>query len=120
MAYKTMFTENYYRDLWDNLVEKYTKNDPEKDLEIMMKAYMDLDLPESAKEVILQIEAKRVYDFISDTLKGTLRTLNAILSGKASLGYTTKIQEIQAMHDLREGFEFDCLRLSDFRKKYNL
>ena len=120
MVYKTMFTENYYRNMWDRLAEKYTKNDPEKDLEIMMKAYRDLDLPESAKEVILQIEAKRVYDFISDTLKGTLRTLNAILSGKASLGYTTKIQEVQAMNDLREGFEFDCLRLADFRKKYNL
>jgi hypothetical protein len=120
MAYKTMFTENYYRDMWDRLVEKYTKNDPEKDLEITMKAYRDLDLPESAKEVILQIEAKKVYDFISDTLKGTLRTLNAILSGKASLGYTTERQEIQARHEIREGFEFDCLRLADFKKKYNL
>lgn len=120
MAYKTMYTENYYRDLWDRLSEKYTKNDPEKDLEITMKAYRDLDLPKQAQEVILQIEAKRVHDFISNTLKGTLRTLNAILSGKASLGYTTKKQEVQAMHDLREGFEFDCLRLADFRKKYNL
>ena len=120
MAYKTMFTENYYRDLWDRMEKKYTKNDPEKDLEITMKAYKDLDLQEQVQEVILQIEAKKVYDFISDTLKGTLRTLNAILSGKASLGYTTKIQEVQAMRDLREGFEFDCLRLADFRKKYSL
>ena len=120
MAYKTMYTEEYYSAMWDRMAKQYTKNDPEKDLEIVMKAYRDLDLPESAKEVILQIEAKKVYDFISNTLKGTMRTINAILSGKASLGYTTEMQEIQARHEIREGFEFDCLRLADFRKKYSL
>ena len=124
MKYKNLFSENYYRAMWDRMAEKHTVNDPERNLKIALSGYCFDTLPEDkrdqAMEVVKEIEAQRVYSFLSDSLKGTMKTIIAIQTGKASLGYTTQRQEIEAMHDLVSGFEFDCLRLADFKKKYNL
>lgn len=120
MTYKTLFSENYYRENWNKLSEKYPENDPDKDLATRIEVYADAGIRQDAMEKIMNIEAQKVYDFHNDALKKTMNALVRILSGKASLGYTTKRQEIEKMRDLRIGFEFDCVRLADFRKKYNL
>lgn len=118
MAYKTNYSETYYREMWHVMEKRYTKNDPYKALKSEMKAYKEL--PEEVQKAITQIEATNVYKKISEDLKETMRMLDRILSGQSSLGYTTLIQEVQAKHELREGFEFDCLRLADFRKEYGI
>lgn len=119
MVYETLFSENYYRENWEKLSKKYPDNDPDKDLATCMEVYADAGIGHDAMEKIMNIEARKVYDVHKDALKKTRNALVRILSGKASLGYTTKRQEIEKMRDLRIGFEFDCVRLADFRKKYN-
>lgn len=113
---KAQHSEDFYRAQWDHFSKKYTKNDPEKDLELLTSGLNEL--PQEAVEVIVRIRAQQVYNFLHEALIGTMQTIKAIQSGKASLGYTSLRQEIEERAALIEEFEFDCLRLGDFKRKY--
>ena len=47
-----------------------------------------------------------------------MREVRAVREGRASLGYTTHLQEIRARYEFEARFEFNCLQLADFKKKY--
>lgn len=116
---KSVHTEEYYRSYMDVLMKKYRRSaDLEESLRIMMNGLEDL--PPQAFEAVRKLHAQKVADDCKAHLLKTKKTINNVKSGRASLGYTTMNQEISAMHDLVEGFEFTCLCLADFMKKYNL
>ena len=116
---KAVHGEEYFRKNMDVLMEKYRKHaDLEKELRVMMMGLEEL--PEQALEVVRKMYAQQIADNCKANLLKTKKTIIDIKAGRASLGYTTLNQEISAMHDLVEGFEFTCLCLADFKKKYRL
>lgn len=122
---KAVHTAEYFEQYKTLLFEKYRKD---CDFEGSLKQEMIFNdfsaLPEEVREkaemACTQISAKKVYENGRANLTKTMRTIKEVEAGRASLGYTTMRQEISAMHDLVEGFEFSCYMLAEFRKKYNL
>lgn len=127
---KTEYTERYYRSVWDEMLSrKDSRNymNLEEDLENLMKPYLEYDfpgVPQSCKEqaiVAIRKEiAKRVYNDAKNDLLKLKNTVVSLKSGKSCLGYTSEAQEIRERADLFKRFEFNCLQLADFRKKYNI
>lgn len=122
---KATHSEEFFRMYQDELFKKYRKDcDFEYDLKVLLMGIDFSALPkesrEKAESIYIQMQAKKVYDTAKATLMKKMKTIKDIKAGRASLGYTTRTQEISEWHDLNEGFEFSCLMLADFRKKYNL
>lgn len=94
----------------------------EEDLETLVKPYLSLQLEyrEQALEVIRREMAKRVCNVAKVDLLKTRDMVTELKSGKASLGNISRRDEIREMHDLVQRFEFNCLQLADFRKKYGV
>ena len=123
--YKALFTENYYRENWSRFIEKVPGEqyrNLEKELQARM-AWMS-HIPDGTKmdvtalETIKRIEAKKIADSCEALCRKNMQTLKDLEMGKASLGYTTHRQEHEARFNFRTRFEFNCLQLADFRKKY--
>lgn len=122
---KLTYTTEYFEKYKDVLYSKYERMcDFEYRLSILLPDFSNLDIPEEhrlkAIEVVTAMTAKRVADHSKEELKKKMRMIEEIKSGRASLGYISVTQEIRAMHDLVEGFEFSCYMLSLFIKKYGV
>ena len=120
---KASVSENYYFKYWQTMMERYGndhKNDAdlEKQLERAMSLYKDL--PEIAVGVVKQVEAENIAKHCKERMIKRMGIIKDIESGKASLGYTNESQEVRARYELRQGFEFTCLALREFKKKYNI
>lgn len=118
---KSTFSEQYYRMNW----EKFIKPIPgehyinlEYDLKHALEIYVGL--PTEAIEILKKIEAKKIVDKCTEQLKKNMEVVKKLKAGKTSLGYTTQTQEIHAAHELVTRFEFNCLQLADFKKKYGI
>lgn len=118
---KALYSEEHYRKHWDEYI-KWTPGEDYIDLfgslEKTMQRYRESGMPEEAMPIIEKIEAKALVDECMKIVRRQLTTLKDIEAGKASLGYTTANQETHARCRLRTRFDFNCLQLSDFRKKY--
>lgn len=118
---KARHSESYYRDQWDRMIDKYGRYwNPESDLEHEMRCYRDTELPEKALGLIEQMMAKKIYDICKADMMEEMKKIKRLESGDACLGYTSHIQEVSAMHDLIERFEFTCFQLSVFKKNHNI
>lgn len=116
---KARFSEEYYRTNWDRFIKETNDGDYinlEHKLQYRMSIYKDL--PTDALEKIEKIEAQKIVDDFTGELKKRMKMINDLESGKSSLGYTTKIQEVHEMGRIRQRFEFNCIQLADFKKKY--
>lgn len=122
---KARLSEEFYRKYQDRFFAKYKKDcDFEYHLKIRLMG-MDFSIipegvREEAKAIITKTWAKEVYDASREKLVKKMHLIKEVEAGKAGLGYTNPAQKFEAMHDLREGFEFSCLMLADFKKKYEL
>ena len=120
---KTEYTEGYYRSIWNEMMNgrgaRHYMNF-EEDLEALMKPYSQHGFPEQAFEVIRKEMAKRVCSAAKEDLLKIRETVLALRSGNASLGNVSMRDEIVGRHELIQRFEFNCLQLADFKKKYNL
>ena len=115
---KPTYSEDYYRKQMDRMMRKYGED---ADLERQLKIFVDgVDLPEQAIEVVKKMYAQKVADACKADLIKKMNIIKDIRNGRAALGYTSERQEVEARHDLIEGFEFTCLCLADFQKKYGL
>lgn len=115
---KSRHSEQYYRDNWDRYIKKVPGPhyiNLEEELEHNMLIFAEL--PKEACDMLRKIEAKKISEKAENLVRSEMATIKAIEAGEASLGYTTKGQEIQAMNEFIRRFEFNCLQLADFNKK---
>lgn len=113
---KAVHSEKYYRDNYENFIKKTNDNDYmnlESELECELSIF-----DANVIEKIRPIYAQKIYNKASKTLKERMTTIQDLQSGKSSLGYTTQNQEIHKMNRIVQRFEFNCLQLADFKKKY--
>ena len=118
---KTLFSEDYYRSNWERFI-KEVHGEHYINLEAELERSLEIfkELPAEAIEMLKKIEAKKIVDKATTLAKKEMTIVKALESGEATLGYTTQIQEIHARAELRQRFEFNCLQLADFRKKYGI
>ena len=123
MAYEALYSEKYYRDSWNELFMKYRKDwNFEHDLSLMIPEFDVLpeEAREKAKQTAKKIMAQKIARVAQEDLTKQMQMIQRIKEGKGSLGYTSKKQEIERWHELQEEFEFACLQLADFKKKYDV
>ena len=128
---KAMFSEAYYRKFWDELIapapgEHYINLEKEladyvADYE---KAFAVADIPEDVINRLVDAYRAKMAQMIADRAtalcKKDMQTLLDIEAGRASWGFISKFQEVEHDREFRRRFEFNCLQLADFRKKYSL
>lgn len=120
---KAIHSTEYFEKYKDDLFKRYRKEcDYEHDLAILLPDFSELpaEAREKAEAVVTKMTAQKVVDVAKERLVKKMHSIKAIKDGKASLGYTTRNQEISAWHDLNEGFEFSCYMLAEFEHKYGL
>ena len=116
---KLRIPKEVYKMNWELFLKKYGDK---ADLETKLKKAMSIysDLPESAITIITKIEAQKIADACKSFLIPEKEAIERIEAGKASLGYTTKQQEIAAMREKVERFEFTAICLAIFKYEYGL
>ena len=117
----TLHSEEYYRTNWERFIApvpgKHYVN-LEAELNRCIATYSNL--PEEAITIMRKVEAAKIAEKTKALVVEEMQTVKAIAAGEASFGYTTKGQEISAMREYRMRFEFNCLQLADFKKKYGI
>ena len=118
---KMLFSEKYYRDNWNRFKSESHMN-LEEELEHRTRIYKTIDIPEDAKQQVLDIMSKKYAEEIiakaEAELQETADMINRIENGEATLGYTTQTQENRAMYRLVTQYEFNCIQLDDFRREH--
>ena len=111
---KAMFSEQYYLENWERYEAK-SKINPEEELEYRLRPFADTFRAEDL-EKISKVYAQNIAEKVEAELKKTMRMINDLEAGRASLGYTSQRQEVQEMANLRRMFEFNCLQLKLFKQ----
>ena len=86
----------------------------DKRMAIIADAGLDADSLDKTKKVF----AKQIADDFRTKLNERMGDIRRLESGEASLGHTTRAQEISEMNRLVTRFEFNCYQLSLFKQKY--
>lgn len=118
---KTQFAESYYRDLWDRFLDT-GKEDPEtymnlegeldRDTAPVIESLQKYPEDERARAItgVRKMHAQRIFSRRYADLKKHMRIVKKLEAG----------EQIRTSGDYIRRFEFNCLQLSDFMKKYNL
>lgn len=120
---KTAYSEEYYKK---ELVRSRIKAnrraiDLEQKLESAMSIFSNVDFGKDQIEILVKFYAKQIYDEARKQLIENKRLYVKVRKdGGNCLGYTNKSQEIKAVCDIIETFEYNCLILKEFKEKYNL
>lgn len=117
---KSQLSEKFYFQHWDAMMSEYGEEaDLEKKLESAMTRYKNLcGFSEQVIEVIRKEEAQRIANSCKEKMLKRMAMIKRLESGESSLGNINKAQEISESARLRKGFEFTCLSLREFKKKY--
>ena len=118
---KAQHSEDYFMKYDSDLLKKYARTaDFEGSLRLRISDLSSLSEEMKSKALpVLQTRAAMIIVEESEKdLKCTMRMIKELKAGKASLGYTTKVQEVCTMHDIVEGFEYSCFKLAQFKRKY--
>ena len=118
---KAQYSEEFYRKHWDKFIKAVPGNhyiNLEAELEHAMETFAGI--PTEALEVLKKVEAEKIANKCKALVLNEMATIKALENGEASLGYTTRGQEIKARGDLRTRFEFNCLQLKVFKEKYGI
>lgn len=120
---KARFSEQYWYDMWDKMLVPVPGGDYinlEGKLDREMAPLEGFDITEEQMWKIRCEYAKPIAAEATALVHKELKQLKDIDSGKAGYGYTTKLQEIHADYEFRKRFEFNCIQLRDFKRKYNI
>ena len=118
---KLRIPTNVYKRNWDSFMNTYGDTaDLETKLEKTMSEYKGFGLTPEAIEIIRKHEAKKIAKRCEEYLVPNKEAIERIEAGEATLGYTTRSQEITAMRNLVERVEFTALCLTIFMKKYGI
>lgn len=118
---KAIHTKEFWERNKDRFITGKTIN-PEKDLQRLLRYLDTLQLPEEelkkVKGIVTKAEAQKVYDTHRKELLERMKLVEKANKNPNCLGYTTKIQEVNALRELTLGFELDCFILSEFKDKH--
>ena len=121
---ESLFSESYYLQKWDIYMEIYEEADLEKKLKKRLKVIDSMPISEADKakayKVAEDVEARKIASECREEMLKRAAMIKSLLSGKASLGYTTKQQNIEQIRYLRSKFDFTCLALREFKKAHNI
>lgn len=122
---KARFDEEHYRRCWEEYLKPVNSDhymnlerDLSREMEVYEKALAGLPEGEANLAKIRRVKATEIIEKVTPKLKETMATIKRIEAGNGSLGYTTDSAERRNMADLVQRFEFNCLQLADFKKKY--
>lgn len=120
---KALHTKEYFEKHKTDLFERYKRYcDFEHQLAILLPDFSNL--PEEdrlkAEAIVTKVNAKKVVADVTGKLLKDMQMIKDIKEGRASLGYTTTTQEVNALHELNERFEFTCFMLAEFKSKYGI
>lgn len=120
---KATYSEEYFMKYWDEFMKPVSGGhymNLEEELEHTLSPLKGVNIPEDKMEPVIKHYAGEIASNAKAKLMETMRMIQRIQRGEASLGYTTMNQEISEMHELTRRFEFNCLQLKVFRKAHNL
>lgn len=120
---KPLFSEQYYKDHWDEFLKRVPGNDYinlEADLDRELAVLREAGLTEEQIKMVEHIYAKPIAEKCHTLVMEELKTLKAVMSGKAGWGYTTERGDYDAQYRFRTRFDFNCLQLREFKKNHNI
>ena len=120
---KATYSEEYFMKYWNEFMKPVTGGhymNLEEELNHTLRCFDGLNIPADKMEPVEKRYAGEIADRAKSKLMETMRMIQRIQRGEASLGYTTINQNISEMHELTRRFEFNCLQLKVFRKAHNL
>lgn len=122
---KAVHTEEYFKKYEDHLFGKYERqcnfeHSLSKRVPDLSAADLTEEQKETARKAVEKIEAEKIAKEATKKLIEKRHMIEDIKAGRAGLGYAVKNQEVSAMHDLVEGFEFSCYMLAQFKKKHGI
>ena len=120
---KAWFSEDYYYTVWDQMLERVPGEDYrnlEAELERKLAPLQGMQISEQDMLKIKRVYAKPIADSCEALVRKEMKTWRQIEAGEASFGHITESQEYRARADFHKRFEFNCLQLRDFKRKYGL
>ena len=116
----TMHTIEYYARNEEKFVGKRGIVNPEKELANKLSALVREAFSNEQWETITQVFAKQVVNTVTAQLLEDKKLYQKVRKTPSCLGYTTKLQETQEAARIVTIFEYNCYKLSQFKKKYDL
>lgn len=120
---KTAYSEEYYKNeaVRSRIRSNRRAIDLEQKLESEMSIFNNVDFGKDQIEILTKFCAKRIYDKAKrELVENKQLYVKVRKDGGNCLGYTNKSQEIKAVCDIIETFEYNCLILREFKEKYDL
>ena len=118
---KLRIPASVYIEFYDRFMRDYSDTaDLESKLDKAMAIYNDAGLTQEAIAIIRKKEATDIARRCKEGLIPKKEAIERIEAGKATLGYTTELQEIAARRELVERFEFTAICLAVFKRKYGI
>ena len=118
---KPFYSEEYYKEFWNKFLVPVPGEDYinlEGELQSIIDDLLANGMPESAIFAIQKIEVPKLIEKCTKLVLKEMQIIKDVEAGKASFGYTTHLQENQHLYDFRTRFEFNCLQLREFKRKY--
>ena len=126
---KAVHTREYWASRWDEMINTRCASDLYMNLEAELAREMkyideglkaaDANITAEQYKAIQRIKAQPIIEKATARCKEHMAMIKRINRGEAGLGYTTKLQNIQAKYELEDRFEFNCYQLAVFREKYS-
>lgn len=117
---KTMYTIEYYIRNEEKFVGKRGTVNPEKELTNKLSAFAKETFSSEQWKIITQTLAKQVANTITAQLLEDKKLYQNVRETPSCLGYASKLQETQEAARIVTVFEYNCYKLSQFKKKYDL
>lgn len=120
---KAIHTKEYFEKYREVLFKRYRKEcDYDHQLSILLPDLSALPAEQRAKAetAVAKMTAEKIVAVAKKELLKKMHMIQDIKAGRASLGYINQQQEVRAIHDLVEGFEFSCFLLAEFKNKYGV
>lgn len=120
---KTAYSEEYYKkEAVRNRIKTNRKAiDLEQKLQSKMSIFNNVNFGfgKDQIEVLTKCYAKQIYDKArKELIESKQLYIKVRNEGGNCLGYTDKGQELKAVCDIIETFEYNCLVLKEFKEKY--
>lgn len=118
---KARFSEEYYKTIWNRMLETDKNNSDYLNLEEELDMYvlsMKDQLPTEAYNQVRRFYAAKVVESAEKVCYKMMDVVKRYRAGKCSFGYTTEQQEIHAWYEYQLRFEFNCYQLKVFKSKY--
>ena len=117
---KTVFSEQYYKD--DAVRERIKRNkramNLEDDLKHEISIFENIGIDNDYIENITKIYALQIYNKAIKELLESKKLYLKVRTDSNCLGYTSKAQEIKAVAEIVETFEYNCVLLKEFKEKH--